>query len=94
MARLPKVCKFLDHTTTDEVKGVDTIPYEDHMRRRWDLFGQDIIFLCQFVILGIILSIGCINLNVFGLFTWNVFGLCTWTFMIGCCLGVIVPNKK
>ena len=77
----------MDHTTTVEVK--DTIPYEDHMRR---LFGQDIIFLCQFVILGIILSIAC--WNVFGFFTWNVFGLCTWTFLIGCCLGVIVPDKK
>ena len=106
MDGLSRVGKFVDQSGANEVKkrmGFDTVPYDDHLidyekqmsqkSSKWALFGEDfpreeIVFLCQFTILSIVIIISCINLSVIN------GNESTWTFLIGTCLGALVPGPK
>ena len=96
MAGIPNISQFLDqgepNETVRETHAVD-VNSDDSLSqksRKWALFGEDfpreeIVFLCQFVILSIVIVFSLINLSV-GNGNESI-----WTFLIGTALGALVP---
>lgn len=94
MEGISQIGQFLDKPEPDEVK-VEVTSEDNYSQgsRRWGLFGEEfpreeIVFLCQFMIFSIVIIISLVNLSV------GNGKDSSWSFLIGTCLGAIVPNPQ